>query len=370
MNPPAISATQEIELNIASGTEIDPWPRYGLVAKYKPFILNRIRPFLENNRHLNRNEVITDAIRITWEASQKFKQELGYDFSTYLRHLLPNRLYDLYGIEKSKKDEEEPDILKTEPLQLLSGGNGALDTGVLSVGVRVTGNDLDYLLRTLERLRDNTAVIPRDHEDAQAYLRAIVDHTERQEREAQAEAEDGGVVLLEARDLQADIRLFKDNRLLRFKPQLAIEDHRGESPYQDIGSYQIIQAPKTTEAELTRGRGRGKKPQVYTKPDGDDFDELAWELDQYTAHTDLDDLEKIALIFMRTNARMPDYKIAEMLGVSQSYYSKLQVKIAEKMRDGRKKWRAANGLPEFDEPFLEYTPSYPAHRHLYGDEND
>jgi hypothetical protein len=109
-------------LNIARAAEIDPWPRYGLVAKYKPFILSRIKPFLENNRDLNRNEVITDAIRITWEASQKFKQELGYDFSTYLRHLLPNRLYDLYGIEKSKKDEEEPDILKTEPCNSLAAG--------------------------------------------------------------------------------------------------------------------------------------------------------------------------------------------------------------------------------------------------------
>ena len=75
MKPPAISAIQEIELNIAPGTEIDPWPRYGLAAKYKPFILNRVKPFLQNNGHLNRNEVITDAIRITWEASQKFKQE-------------------------------------------------------------------------------------------------------------------------------------------------------------------------------------------------------------------------------------------------------------------------------------------------------
>jgi hypothetical protein len=60
MKPPAISAIQEIELNIAPGTEIDPWPRYGLVAKYKPFILNRVKPFLQNNGHLNRNEVITD----------------------------------------------------------------------------------------------------------------------------------------------------------------------------------------------------------------------------------------------------------------------------------------------------------------------
>ena len=361
-------------MNIARAAEIDPWPRYELVAKYKPFILNRIKPFLENNRHLNRNEVITDAIRITWEASQKFKQELGYDFSTYLRHLLPNRLYDLYGIEKSNKDEEEPDILKTKPLQFLGGGNGArlvLDTGVLSVGVRVTGNDLDYLLGTLERLRDNTAVIPRDHENAQPYLRAIVDHTERREREAQAEAEQGGVVLLEARDLQADIRLFKDNRLLRFKPVLRIEDHQGESPYQDIGSYQIIQAPRPTEAELTRSRGRRKKQQIYTKPDGDGFDELAWELDQYAAHADLNDLEKITLGFMRMSARTPDYKIAEVLGVSQGYYSKLQVKVTEKMRVGRKRWREQNGMPEFDEPFISYAPSHPpANRLYYGGDDD
>src|SRR6476620_10201510 len=104
MNPPAHSGRpRRLDLIIARAAEIDPWPRYGLVAKYKPFILNRIKPFLENNRHLKRNEVITDAIRITWEASQKFKQELGYDFSTYLRHLLPNRLYDLYGIGTSSR---------------------------------------------------------------------------------------------------------------------------------------------------------------------------------------------------------------------------------------------------------------------------
>src|SRR5262249_25955703 len=121
-------------------------------------------------------------------------------------------------------------------------------------------------------------------------------------------------------DLQADVRLFKENRLLRFKPQLMIEDHRGESPFQDIGAHQIVHAPQPTEAELIRGRVRPKKPQIYTKPAGDGFDELARELDQYAAHADLNDLEKIALVFMRTNARTPDYKIAELLGVSQGYY--------------------------------------------------
>ena len=89
------------------------------------------------------------------------------------------------------------------------------------------------------------------------------------------------------------------------------------------------------------------------------------------AHADLNDLEKIALIFMRTNARTPDCRIAEMLGVSQGDYSKLQVKIVEKMRAGRKRWREQNGIPEFDEPFISYTPSYPpANRLYYGGDDD
>ena len=89
-------------MNIEPAAEPDPWPRNGAAAKYKRFILKRIRPFLQNNRHLNRNEVIIDAIRITWEASKKFDPSRGLDFSTYLRHWLPNRLYDLHGIEKSR----------------------------------------------------------------------------------------------------------------------------------------------------------------------------------------------------------------------------------------------------------------------------
>ena len=207
-------------MNIDPAAEPDPWPERGLVAKYKPFILKRIRPFLENNRHLNRNEVITDAIRITWEASQKFKPELGCDFSTCLRHLLPNRLYDLYRIEKSEKLETEMAL----PVAFLGSGNGAgliLDTGSLAIGVKMTRNDLDYLIGALERIRADIGAVPPDHDDAPAFLRAIVDHSERREREALAEAEQGGgVVLLEPRDLQGDVRLFKTNRLARFKPVL------------------------------------------------------------------------------------------------------------------------------------------------------
>jgi hypothetical protein len=146
-------------LNIQPAAEPDPWPRHGLAAKYKPFILKRIRPFLENNRQLNRNEVITDAIRIAWEASRTFKQDLGYDFSTLLRHWLPNRLYDIYRIEKSQRLETEMEL----PVAFLGGGNGAgliLDTGFLAIGVKMTGNDPDYLNGALERIRADAAAVP------------------------------------------------------------------------------------------------------------------------------------------------------------------------------------------------------------------
>ena len=128
-----------------------------------------------------------------------------------------------------------------------------------------------------------------------------MDYSEQRTREALAEAEQGGVgvVLSEPRDLQADVRLFKKNRLVRFKPQLVIEDHGGRGPLQEIGSYQIIRAPRPAEAELLRGRGCRNKSPINTKPDGDGFDELARELDRYAAHADLNDLEKIALVFMR-----------------------------------------------------------------------
>ena len=314
-------------MNIAPAAEIDPWPRYGLVAKYKPFILNRIRPLLENNRHLARREVITDAIRITWECSQKFKPELGFDFSTYLRHLLPNRLYDLYGIEKSKTDVE-PDVLKTDPVRFLGGGNGArlvLDTGVMVVGAGMVGNDLDYLTGTLDRIRESSAAVPRDHENAKDYLRAIVDHAERREREAQAEAEQGGVVILEARDLRADVRLFKENHLVRFKPITLLRE-RDAVPH----GYQI-------DGVALPLKGEWKKPPIVRKPrvpEGN-FDQEAWELDQFAKLGELTERELRAVSLMRVG--VIDTKIAEGIGVSQGHFSKLKPRILEKLRKGRKK---------------------------------
>jgi RNA polymerase sigma factor (sigma-70 family) len=331
--------------NVKDEPIADLWPKYGLVAKYKPFIFNRIRPFLKGNPHLDRREVTGDAIRITWEASQRFKPELGYDFSTYLRHLLPNRLYDTYGIKPEAK--EEPDILKTDPVRFVGGGNGArlvLDTGNLLVGARMPGNDRDYLTGVLERLRGIIEPVRADLQagpNAEGFLRALVDHAERREREAIAEAEQGGVVLLDAHDLQADVRLFKENRLLRFKPALIIEDRRSNSTFQHVGSYQVEQAPALKRGYYLRGpHGNFKGSGLYQKPPVPGIDWEAKELDDWTASADLSDIEQHALVLMRNpfrdGVRLTDTEIAKSIGVSQGYYSKLRHKVIEKLREARK----------------------------------
>jgi RNA polymerase sigma factor (sigma-70 family) len=313
-------------LNIDPAAEPDPWPRRGLAAAYKPFILKRIGPFLQNNRHLNRNEVITDAIRITWEASQKFKPELGYDFSTYLRHLLPNRLYDLYRIEKSEKLETEMEL----PVRLVGTCNGAgliLDTGFLAIGVKTTGNDQDYLTGVLERIRADMGAVPPNHENFQAFMRAIVDHSERREREALAEAEQGGVVLFEPRDLQADVKCFGENRLLRFKP--AIVD-RAAIP----AGYQLDRMSKGSRIIC-----RAPPAQNGSDP------AAAARLNKLITLAGLTAREQSIVMHM-CNPHHTDTEFAKSTGISQGHLSKLKAKIVQKMRVADKKLRDAQDAPE------------------------
>jgi len=338
--------------NIPDEHGADPWPKYGLVAKYKPFILKRIKPFLENNRRLDRNDVISNAIRITWEASREFKSELGYEFSTYLRHWLPNRLYDAFGITK---EPEDADILKTEPVRFLGGGNGArlvLDTGTLIVGAQMADNDLGYLTGMLDRLRSVMEPARSDFlafDNAEPFLRALVDHAERREREAIAEAEQGGgVVLLEARDLQADVRLFKDNRLVKFKPALVINDRKNKNNvFEHIGSHQIVNVPVGGRGYQLRGRfGNFKGSGLYDKPPVPEhaFDSDAEELDEIAKSANLTDVEQKVLAFMRGPLGRTDTEMAKLVGVSQGHYFKLKGKVVAKMRE------AGNGRFWTDDP--------------------
>jgi DNA-directed RNA polymerase specialized sigma subunit len=124
-------------MNFKDEARYNPWPKTGLVARYKPFILKRAKRFHEYNPQIPWEGIVTDAIRLTWEASQAFKPELGHDFSTYLRHRLWGGLLDHYGIQ-SRKRRDPPEPLAA--LDFTGGANGARLT--IDIGDRLIGSQI------------------------------------------------------------------------------------------------------------------------------------------------------------------------------------------------------------------------------------
>jgi hypothetical protein len=238
------------------------------------------------------------------------------------------------------------------PVRMAGTGHGGgliLDTGSLAIGVKMTGNDPDYLTGTLERIRADAVAVPHDHEDVHAILRAIVDHSERREREAQAEIEQGGTVLLEARDLQADVRLFKNNRLVRFKPVIA---ERTAIPvgYQFDGMSKEGPLPKLKQ-RLYRAP---PVPKGACDPDAEKLNKLV-KLAGLTAR------DQDIVMHMR-NPRHTDTEFAKLIGISQSYLSRRQSKIIQKMRDAGKKLRDPQDGPK-DWSWIDPTK-------FFGEDND
>lgn len=73
----------------------DPFPITGLTKQYERFTRKFVGEFCAEHPGAIYEHVLVDAVRISVEAETRFKRELGWDFSTFLRnHLLGlNRLY-------------------------------------------------------------------------------------------------------------------------------------------------------------------------------------------------------------------------------------------------------------------------------------
>jgi hypothetical protein len=74
--------------NVKADPVYDPFPKSGLVKLYEPFIRNEVAEFCKKYTRLRRDQVLIEAVRLAFDAAKKFKPELGYDFSTLLRHYL------------------------------------------------------------------------------------------------------------------------------------------------------------------------------------------------------------------------------------------------------------------------------------------
>jgi hypothetical protein len=105
----------------------DPFPKTGLTKQYEPFIRKFVGGFCAEHPGAIYEHVLVDAVRISMGAEAKFKPELGYDFSTFLRkHLLG--LLRLYWNER--RQIKTPELGEPEEaddptgLLIYRGGNG------------------------------------------------------------------------------------------------------------------------------------------------------------------------------------------------------------------------------------------------------
>jgi hypothetical protein len=120
--------------NVAAESHYDPFPKSGRVKQYEPFIRKQVGQFCKQYPGLNRLQVLCRAVELALAAEKAFKPELGYDFSTYLRHRLKelHRLHDQdenattspvhYSKGELEQDRAEE---RGEEVELeFSGGNG------------------------------------------------------------------------------------------------------------------------------------------------------------------------------------------------------------------------------------------------------
>ena len=208
--------------------------------------------------------MLFEAVKIAMEAEKRFKPELGYDFSTFLRNYLKGleRYVDKessfnyvpWSPEEKRSNElfDEAEKREAAPIptpEFLSGANGTRLTfddqwidadgkrHRVGIGLQLNSADLAHVGPVNERTSPDLKALVADNPGStpvlQGRMRAVIDHQVRRQREADQEAEnrqngDYGSVFLEAEDQKADVKFYKGRRPPRFrqerKPMVRLDD--------------------------------------------------------------------------------------------------------------------------------------------------
>jgi hypothetical protein len=250
--------------NVATESHYDPFPKSGLVKQYEPFIRKHVNEFCRRYPQLQRDGVLFEAVRIAAGAEKRFKPELGYDFSTFLRNHLKGLEryaaketsfnYVRWSDEERRSNElfDEAEKREAAPIptpEFLSYANGTKLTfdhqwfdrdgkrHRLGIGIRLGSADLAHSSPVNERTSPDLKALVADNPEPTSVLkgrmRAVIDHQVRRQREADQEAEnrqsgDYGAVFLETEDQRADVKFYKGRRPPRFrqdrKPMVRLDD--------------------------------------------------------------------------------------------------------------------------------------------------
>jgi hypothetical protein len=199
--------------NIKDEPEYDPFPKTGLVREYEPFIRKRVTTFCKAYPAVRRQDALIEAVKIAVEVEAKFKPELGYDFSTFLRGHLKGLKRILVDKEQAYSKhlihvpdgEVSEEIIKQRALDdmadaefdrrklgrvevgLGTGGNGArvrLDLTGPIIGFQLFDRAWDHVLGAVDRISRDLRTLADLIANLPGVERAIVAHNERCQREA------------------------------------------------------------------------------------------------------------------------------------------------------------------------------------------
>jgi hypothetical protein len=250
--------------NIKDEGVYDPFPKTGLVRKYAPFIRKEVRDYCKMYTYVRPEEMLAEAIRIAVEVESRFDPNLGNDFSTPLRHHLKGlhrfaqKEFSSWQIpvSKARRDANELEgkrngIGGDDPRAIIfaGGGNGArvtldfqwlaltsdliviysrdhdpttmfpfrLNRHRVVIGTQLRSRDWDHANGVVDRATPYVKVVLDGRKPSpitEGYIRAVMVHSERLQREADQEAEnqrygDYAPVFLKPGQQQIDIGFYE-----------------------------------------------------------------------------------------------------------------------------------------------------------------
>jgi DNA-directed RNA polymerase specialized sigma subunit len=268
--------------NIKDEKTYDPFPKSGLVRKYAPFIRSEVREYCKMYPNVRDEEMLAEAIRIAVKFEPNFDSNLGNDFSTPLRwhlkglHRFAQKEFSSWQIPVSKKQRDANDLERKRngiggddprAVNFSGGGNGArftLDlqwlTGTpisdrnvsysqphrhrIVLGTQLRGRDWDYANGIVDRATPDVKAVLEDRKPSpitNGYIRAVITHSERQQREANQEAENQrngnyAPVFSQADEQKIDIGFYEGRKPPRLEPDYAPVASLDEAHTDDEGS--------------------------------------------------------------------------------------------------------------------------------------
>ena len=217
--------------NIEAKSYYDPFPKSGLVRQYERFIRKHVSEFCERYGRLKYDDALCWAVEIALKAEKAFNPELGFDFSTPLRHhlkglhrLAEREIISTPVLGAQRRKQEEAKAAKLPGGRFFPGANGTRVTvdynkrrrSVARVQLASAASDRVQPIWS-RAAPDVEFLLDRDLDLSigRAYIRAVLDHHERRQDENES-----GVIHSEvrARTGGVDIAHSKRRQPPRFEP--------------------------------------------------------------------------------------------------------------------------------------------------------